>query len=288
MIEWYFLVVISGVLVGLSVVLEKDMLMSEHASAYSASVLVVAGLFSLLLIPFANFSINIYGLLLIVAASIFSAITYILSARIYKHGSVTVTSPVISSLPQFFIVLMAFIFLGEKLSLIKYVSIAVLLVAIYFMMFDSRSRKANFDKKKYVYILVIDAVLISASWALLKYVLTGVDPIAYLVLLESFVAVEVLVYMHIRYGGVREIVSNIRAYKIPVVVVAALTLAYRAFYYIGVKSAYISLASPLNNAVGAIVAVILGWMVLKEEGIKRKLLLSAIMVVAIYFLVVYP
>jgi drug/metabolite transporter (DMT)-like permease len=286
MIPWYYLVFIASVFYTLATLIEKGTLAVEHASAYSASFCLVAALFSLLLLPYANFNISLYSVMLILLVATISAVIYVLIARVYKHSNVTVSSPVLSTLPQLFVVVLALIFLGEQLSPIKYVSIAVMLVAIYFLMFKTGAKhKRPFEKDVYVYFLVGSAVLTAVSGILLKYVLTDVSPITYLILLQCFMAIEMMAYMHLRYGGVKEIAKNTRKFIAPIIAAAAFTTAYRLFYYYAVSSAFIALASPLLSAFTAIMVVLIGVVIFKEGDMKRKLLLSAIMIVAVYFLV---
>lgn len=286
MIPWYYLVFVASVFYTIATLIEKGTLAVEHASAYSASFCLVAALLSLLLLPYANFNISPYAIGLIFLVATVTAIIYVLVARVYKHSNVTVSSPVLSTLPQLFVVVLALIFLGEQLSPIKYVSIAIMLVAIYFLMFKTGSeKKSPFEKEVYIYFLLGSAVLTAVSGILLKYVLIGVSPVTFLILLQCFMAIEMIAYMHLRYGGVKEIAKNTRKFIIPIIAAAAFTTAYRLFYYSAVSSVFIALASPLLSAFTAIMVVLIGVIMFKEGDMKRKLLLSAVMIVAVYFLV---
>ena len=125
---------------------------------------------NLRILPFAKFNINIYELLIIYVMSILSALSYLFNARIYKHGNISVSTPVLSSLPQLFIVLLAFIFLREKLTILQYLAIAVLLVATYFLIAPKSAKKyKQFDSKKYVYLLVLNTLIMAAGAILMKY-----------------------------------------------------------------------------------------------------------------------
>ncbi len=286
MIAWYYLVFAAAVFYSISTLIEKGTLAAEHASAYTASFCMVAAFFSLLLLPFANFGISPYAIGLILAAATVNVAVYLLTARVYKHSNVTVSSPVLSSLPQFFVVIFALVFLGEQLDPVKYVSIAVMLIAVYFMMFrTSPKHKRPFERNVYVYFLVGTAVLAAVFNILLKYVLTSVSAVTYLILLQCFMAIEMMVYMQLHYGGVKEVVRNTRRFSVPIVAAAAFTTAYRFFYYSAVSSTFIALASPLLNTFTAIMVVLMGVMIFREGNMRKKLLLAGIMMVAVYFLV---
>lgn len=287
MIEWYYLVLISAALMGFSSVLEKYMLKDEHASAYSASFSIIIALMALVFVPFADFNISPYAVALVFLISVVSTISYILTARVYKHGNISVSSPILSSLPQLLIVVFAFMFLSERLSFVQYMSIAVMIIAAYLLLFKANSRKkAAFEGKKYVYELVVVIALMAIGGVLLKYLLFYMNPYTYMVLVEAFMALDMTVYMQLHYGGVKEIAHNMRKYRKPLLAIAVITMAYRITYYVAVSTTYVSLASPLRNTLSVVITVLLGGMLFKEGNIARKLALAAVMLAAVYFLIV--
>jgi drug/metabolite transporter (DMT)-like permease len=287
MIEWYYLVLISAALMGFSSVLEKYMLKDEHASAYSASFSIIIALMALVFVPFADFNISPYAVALVFLISVVSTISYILTARVFKHGNISVSSPILSSLPQLLIVVFAFMFLSERLSFVQYMSIAVMIIAAYLLLFKANSRKkAAFEGKKYVYELVVVIALMAIGGVLLKYLLFYMNPYTYMVLVEAFMALDMTVYMQLHYGGVKEIAHNMRKYRKPLLAIAVITMAYRITYYVAVSTTYVSLASPLRNTLSVVITVLLGGMLFKEGNIARKLALAAVMLAAVYFLIV--
>ena len=287
MIEWYYLVLISAALMGFSSVLEKYMLKDEHASAYSASFSIIIALMALVFVPFADFNISPYAVALVFLISVVSTISYILTARVFKHGNISVSSPILSSLPQLLIVVFAFMFLSERLSFVQYMSIAVMIIAAYLLLFKANSRKkAAFEGKKYVYELVVVIALMAIGGVLLKYLLFYMNPYTYMVLVEAFMALDMIVYMQLHYGGVKEIAHNMRKYRKPLLAIAVITMAYRITYYVAVSTTYVSLASPLRNTLSVVITVLLGGMLFKEGNIARKLALAAVMLAAVYFLIV--
>ncbi|MCL4390912.1 DMT family transporter [Candidatus Marsarchaeota archaeon] len=286
MIEWYYLVLISAALMGFSSVLEKYMLKDEHASAYSASFSIIIALMALVFVPFADFNISLYAVALVFLISVVSTVSYILTARVYKHGNISVSSPILSSLPQLLIVVFAFMFLSERLSFVQYMSIAVMIIAAYLLLFKANSRKRTaFDGKRYIYELVMVVALMSIGGVLLKYLLFYMTPYTYIVLVEAFIALDMTVYMQLRYGGVKEIAHNMRKHWMPLLAIAVIAMAYRITYYLAVSTTYVSLTSPLRNTLSVVITVLAGGLLFKEGNIARKLALAAVMVTAVYFLI---
>ena len=287
MISWYYLVIISSIIMGVSTIIEKYALKNEHATSFSASFSIVIAALSLVFLPFAKFNINVYELLIIYAMSVLSALSYLFNARIYKHGNISVSTPVLSSLPQLFVVLLAFIFLGEKLTILQYLAIAVLLVATYFLIAPKSVKKyKQFDSKKYVYLLILNTLIMAVGAILMKYVLDlGVNLYAMFILLEVFIAINMAVMISIRYDGVREEFSNLVKNRKIIFSIATLSLLYRIFYYASLQLAYVSLASPLRNSISVIITIVIGGIVFQERNLKRKLAITAIMLLMVYFII---
>ncbi|MGC8622714.1 MAG: EamA family transporter [Candidatus Micrarchaeia archaeon] len=287
MIAWYYLVIISSIFMGASTLLEKKTLKKEHAAAYSSALMIVVLPLTLLLLPLAKFNINFYELLIIYVISVLSTITYVLTARVFRHGNISIASPLFSSLPVVFTVLFAFLFLDEKLSTIQYVSVAALVVASYFMIFGTGNNvQKGYGKNKYVTILLFDTILMAIGAIFLKYLfILGVNVFGYFIIDEYFMAFNILALMILRYGGMNEVIQNIKRYKLPIFSIAVLTIAYRVTNYLAISYAYVSLTSPLRNSINVLITVLIGGIMFGERNLKRKLLLSALIVVAAYTLI---
>lgn len=287
MISWYCLVIISSIIMGASTIIEKYALKNEHATSFSASFSIVVAAFSLVFLPFAKFNINIYELAIIYLMSLLSTISYLFNARIYKHGNISVSTPVLSSLPQLFVVLLAFVFLGEKLTILQYSAIAVLLVATYFLIAPKSIKKyKQFDSKKYVYLLVLNTLIMAFGGILMKYLLNlTVNLYAMFILLEIFIAINMTLMISIRYNGVREEFSNLIKNRKIIFSIAILSLLYRVFYYASLQLAYVSLASPLRNSISVIITIVIGGIVFQERNLKRKLAITAIMLLMVYLII---
>jgi uncharacterized membrane protein len=283
MIQWYYLALISSAMLGVATLLEKNTLKVEHAMAYSTSFSVIMALISLLFLPLANFNISALSIVLIYLLSLMSAAIYWLLARVYKHGSVSAASPVYNALPNFFIVIFAFLFLGEKLTTLQYFFTGVLIFATYLIMFTG---KPQFESKKYVQWLILASLISAVQATGMKYLLLNANPYTYLILLEVFVALNMVIGMQLKYGGIKETFGNTLKYKKEIVLIAAFTTAYRVFYYVAASMANIALVWPLSNVLNVIMLVFLGGLIFKEGSVKRKLVIAAAMLAAIYFLVV--
>jgi len=287
--EWYILILLSSVLMGAETVIAKNTLRKEHATEFSAALTSLVALFSLIFIPFADFDITAMQLVFIIALSALGAYTYLLSARIFRHGELSVASPAFSSLPMLFVVVFSFLFLSERLKEVQYISIIGMVIATYFLFFNTSKRKNKkpaFDGVKYEYMMLVFVVLSAVGTVASKYVLEGVNPYTFLILTNIFMSIFFMIVITIRYRGISEIVHAVKKYRIPLFSNTLLTLGYRVTYFVVLAVAPVSLVQPFRNVIFVIITVVFGCCVFKEDGLWKKLALSVVMIFFAYLLTI--
>jgi transporter family protein len=287
--EWYYLILISSVLTGIAAVIEKNSLKKEHATAFSASVTPLIALLSLLFIPFVplgGFNLTAWQLLLLFFTSVLNAYTFLLSMRVFKHGEISTASPPLSSMPIVLVVILAFLFLGERLTAFQYVGIAGIIIATYMLLFrmQRKNRKQAFDGEKYKRMILVDVCITAAVNILTKYMLVGVDPYVFLIISCMFMSVCFAILISIRYRGVKEIIETAKRYRVTLGINALLSLGSRVTYYLALVFAPVSLAQPLLNTIYVMITIIVGGFIFHEEGLKRKIILGVIMLFFVYLL----
>jgi uncharacterized membrane protein len=289
--DWYYLVLISSALMGLENIISKISLRKEYATEFSAALSLIVAVISLVVIPFANFNISAMQLVYIIIFSILNAYIFLLSARVFRHEEISMASPAFSSLPTLFTVVLAFVFLSEHLDLGQYICIFGMMLAAYMLLFSaikkSKGRKAPLSgKNKYIYMILLYSLLSAVGFIFSKYLLNTVDPYAFLILSGIFMSLFFFVFISVKYTGPSEIVNAVKKYKVPLMFNAVLTLGYRLSFYIALAAAPISIAQPFRNVFYLIVTVAIGGMFFKEKDLKRKIALSAFMLIFAYLLTI--
>ncbi len=286
-VPWYYLIAISAVFNAGTLILEKRLLRVEHALAFSASVAFSISLLSLFFIPFVTFSLTLFDLALILAYSIMLAVGYWVSARLFRHGSLSTGSPIYNIMPNIIVVFLGFVLLGEELTPTQYIAIAVMLATAFFMAFESNKKRDVEGKSKYNYTIVISAIIVGTTLVLLKYALGFMSPITFIFFTNIFTPFIVWLMIFRRPAPYRkEAGMDIRKYIKLLVALAALTLTYRLLLYTAIVSSQISVAGPFNSALIVIITVLSGGIFFGEHHIPRKVALSMIMLIASYFLLV--
>lgn len=277
MIEWYYLVVVSAIFMAIATIVEKKALKVEHATQYSTAFSIIIAVVSLIFIPFANLDISPFQWLLLFIGSLISAAVYLIQARVFKHGSLSVATPASGSLPIVFIVFLAYIFLSERLTMIQYVALGGMVAGTYLILFRKLTKKQkDFESPKYRSMLITNGVLVAIGMVIGKYQLLSINVFSYLIITQIMMAIEFAIYITIKYNGIEEIKKTIRTYKTPLALTVIFTLAYRLTYFFALSSplALISAASPLRNAVFVIMTVLAGGIMFKEEGLLKKIAIS--------------
>jgi drug/metabolite transporter (DMT)-like permease len=289
MIAWYYLILGSSLLVGIASIVEKYALKKQFATAYSTSFSFIIALISIIFLPFAKFNLTALSLVLIYIFSLIATFTYLIAARVLRHSQVSASSPMLRVLPSAFVVLLAIPILSENLTPLQYLSVAVIIIASYLMFFGRPGTMELFkgkEKKKYIYLLVGNAILIAIGSIINKYVLYTVDPYTFLILTEVFIAINFIIIISVRYNGVKEMFTEVKNYKYPILAIAILTTASRIMYYLALLVTPITTAQPLSNVVSVIVIVLVGGIIFKEGSIKKKLALSVIIMAAAVLLII--
>lgn len=285
-IPWYYLIVISSVFNAGTLILEKRLLKAEHALTFSASISFSIGLLSFLLIPFTTFSLTPFALLLLLSYSVTLALGYWMSARLFRHGSLSTGAPQYNILPNIVVVALGFLLLGEVLLPSQYIAIVIMLAAAFFMIFESNKKRDIAGKSKYDHTITANAIIVGIGWILLKYTLGFVSPITFIFFTSLFTPFIVWLLMLKRpLSYKQETRIDIQKFMMPIVLLAVITITYRVLLYNALTSTQVALAAPFNSALIVMITVLAGGLLFGEHHIPRKILLSAIMIVAAYFLI---
>ncbi|MGC8585971.1 MAG: EamA family transporter [Candidatus Micrarchaeia archaeon] len=280
MIAWYYLALLSSLFMGFSTLIEKRALKTEHPTAYSASFTTLIAIASLVFIPFANFHISIRNIAILYVLSVISTSTYLLTAKVYKHSSVSVATPILSSMPMLFVAILALAFLGERLTVVQYTSISVLIVSTYLIL-----KRHDEPPRKYITMLFLITFLSGIGFTVAKYMLGSINAFTFLIVSEIFIAINMIAYISIKFGGVREVISNTKEHIVPIASLVVLAILYRLTFYFSLYTAAVSLAMPLRNTINVLIIVIGGGILFKEDGILKKVILGIVMVLCAYALV---
>ncbi len=279
---WLGFALLSALFVSIASIIEKRTLVREHAMEYSA---VVSTMIAILSLPFFFLtdysSLNLKVVLFIYGLSIIGAIGGLLLVRAIRHMEISLSSPLMVLSPGITAVL-ALVFLNEKLSLLQWLGMVVLIVGAYFLQKKPREKLLNkekvFRKGNYIGVLLLGLLLYGISSIMDRVVLSRyVDVYTYMALVNFFLAINYIVMLAIYHDGFKGLKHGFKASGWPMLVIAALFVASRYFQAYSVSLAYVGLAIAIKR-MSVIFTALIGGVLFHEDHLWRKMGATAVMI----------
>ena len=284
---WIIFILIATVFTAFESLISKKILSKEHAMEFTA----VFGLFFLLvcspLFFFLDYNlINFDSLLLIFIATFLSVAGAIYMHKSMRHTDVgTVMS--LWVLGPIFVVLFAFIILGEKLSYIQMAGIGLLIIGAYIL--ESKNHQKLFDpfkmlvKKKYLRYVLIALVIYGFSAVISRYVLSNLGMqveafIAFTALFYAFFSFSALNLFHNGLKGMKNGIKNVGWLVLIIAVFSLLTSFYQAK---AIALAPVGLVLTVKR-LATLIVILLGGEMFHEHRIMRKLISAVIMIIGVF------
>jgi len=279
---WYVYALIAAGLVSVAAITQKKILFKTHAMEFSANLALTNLLLSLPLFFFVDWSILSWALgfnMLIVSILAMTAFLYI--SKAVRHMEVSAASPLLVISPAITATL-AFIFLGEALSLQQIFGILGLIVGAYILETKSHTSLLEpfrvFRTSKYIHYIFFALILYGFSSMLDRFVLTkyAVEPIQYLIMVQLFIAIGFFALITVLHGGVADIRKSFKKTGWWIVLVSLFTIGYRWCQLQAVQIAYVGLVIAIKR-LSTLITVIVGGELFHEHQLLRKIIASIVM-----------
>ena len=143
MIPWYFYALFYVIFKTIFQITRKEALEKTHAMSFESLRTIFVVIFACFLIPFMDFSFDLINLWWVYLASIFGTIGILFAAKAFKHGQISLISP-LGNLRPGFVAILALIFLSETLRVKQIIGILIILISAYLL--ESDHNFSNFMK----------------------------------------------------------------------------------------------------------------------------------------------
>lgn len=287
----YILILAVAILTGVTSLFTKKSLISLHAAQYNAGRSVIDFVILLILAPFLMKWPGWTAIGLTAGISLLALIGGTLTTKSIRHKNMTEIFPLFNLSPAILVVL-AFIFLGERIATIQYVGIAAIMIGAYFLQADKKDFLKPFKslKNKYVIFVIITLFIYSVTATIEKYSLGPVsegfiiEPIVYLWWIRLFLSIYYFLYDAIVYD-MRELkVVLSKNWKqlgsIAGVGWVSLGLLYSAFPLLPV-----SILIPIKRS-STLFSTILGGKFFKEGHYAQRIIACAVMLTGVILMIV--
>lgn len=287
---WYALATAIGI--AIVTLLEKRILNKEHATEFVVTLSIVNLIFSIPLflhIPYRSLT-AIPLLLLLLGTGILSVCTQILNARSLRHMDVSAASPLYATTPAMTAVL-AFLFLGEALSLYQILGIAILFAGTYLLEKTVRTPSVEPHARtpiKYFYFIFLSIFLYGICALIDRYILTHyytITPQALLAFAHLFLAIGLCTYFFIRYDGWTGIRRSAKTYGLSILLISAITVLYRFAELKSIQLASVGIVVAIVKS-SSLFSTILGGKLFKEKHVGKKALACIIIITGVILVVI--
>lgn len=269
--------ILTAVLTATQVIVQKKVLFKEHAMSFSATLAVVAAVIAMPFLFIVDYSkITLLAWIIMYSISIFGSIAFLLIAKAIRHMDVSSSSPLLVISPAFTAII-AWIILGETLTLLQISGVALLIFGSYILELKKHHDLLEpfrvFRRSKYIHYIVLALILYAICGTGDRFVLgtanLSVAPEAYMAIMHIFLAINYLFMISIFHDGFKEIKSGLKRNGWWVLLVAGLTFGYRYSQVFAIKDANIALVSSIKRS-AALFTTIIGGRLFHEKNIFRK------------------
>jgi len=264
--------------------LTKKILQSENTQPllFYISFLSTLGM----LVFYSEISLNVSWItfLLVLFKSGIIALTWYCLYTAYKKLDISIVSP-LENLGPLFVVLLGFLFLGEKVGWINYTGIFLLIASAYMLKLESFRdllKPFRFFKSYYFLLILVAVVGNSTSAVLDKILLKTVNYHSLMFLFFAQLSIIFLVLIVLR----RETAQlNMFSGKYSVGLVLTISIAafladYFYFQAVAMPGTFIILIIPLRKT-SILINILLGGSMFKEKYLLQKAIVSLIMILAV-------
>jgi drug/metabolite transporter (DMT)-like permease len=268
----------------------KKALIQEHAMQFVTTFYTFCFLISLVLIPKITTNLTGKEWLLIFVKSFILIIAILLSMKSLKHLEISKFAP-LRNLSVIFVVLFSFLILGERLIIINYFGILLLIFGTYVVEVDHQRhtllKPLTVLKNKYFIYVFLYLVLISLCTIFDKYITQSVDKYTYLFFSLMFSTIIAWAIQIIIYKGFKDVDKAVRLSGFWILLASASALIADIFYLtaVAMPTTYISMIIPLKRT-STLLSTFVGGTFFHEKQLLKKSIGCLIMVIGTGLLII--
>ncbi|NQU98320.1 DMT family transporter [Candidatus Woesearchaeota archaeon] len=281
--DWYIYILLSAVFIAFLNMVNKKILIHEHAMEFLSSRAPLVIIISLFLLPFVNFNIPLKVYVLIYTMSVLVSAGAIYLNKGLRHGEISTISPLTNISPVFLLIIAYFI-LGESPEAKQYFGVFLLILGAYSLEVGITNKGLLepikiFLKSKIIHYVIFSMVVFSITATFDKFIITNYTNFqTHFFLLMIFTSINYMLVDSYRFGY-REIIIGLKKdFKFHLG--SSIFLFLGNFFYfsaVSFPSAPISLLIPLKRT-STLFTTIFGGKLFHEENLLVKVLACIIMI----------
>lgn len=281
--NWLIWALISALFGSFALMTKKKALIHEHATEFLTTFKFFEIITLIFFIPFMNFNISFNLVLTIFIIATLTTISLVFAAKSYKHLEISIVAPLMDIGPAFTITI-AYIFLGERLSLTQLIGVTLLILGAYSLEASHHKGILNNLKsifsQKYVKITLLALIIAAFAEAGNKFIISYVDALTLLFLYYLFNFIISFTISTIFYKGYKDLIHGIKKSGKIIFLDAILSTISNITYLYAISTTMISLVLPIKR-ISTLIAVIIGGKLFHEHNLPQRILACLIMLFGI-------
>ncbi len=287
---WFTFAIISAFCASLSTIIEKKVLEKEHSSTFSAILSFLAAIITLpALYIYRDFDIPLMVWPILIVSSLLVTIAFLEVTSGIRHLDISNSAPLFLLSPLM-TALLAFVFLGETLSVLQLSGMVLLGVGTYILqtknLLDARGFLSHLTHDKYVKIILLGLFLYGITSILDRVVLHTYNMPVFLSLAISQILIAINFGFLMLYKKINLvlIIKNSFSKNIKIILlVAMLTVSYRVAQNYAVSLAAVGLVTAVKRS-SSLFTTIIGGEIFHEKELIKKSIACLIMILGVFLI----
>ncbi len=291
-IDWYMYAILAAVLTSAVALLDKKLLFRKHAMEFVAIIAIANAVIGVIvaLVAGADYSFPSFVYSFMVLVALIASVAFLYTAKAIRHMPVSLSSPLFA-LGPLLTAIVAFLFLGETLTIINMVGVLFVVVGVYILEHSAGISVLNnfrvMFKQKYFHYILIALILYAISSTFDRYVLNTlkIDVLAYLSIVQVLIAVFFTILVWYFYD-LHDISKGLRELWLPVLLVAVLTVGYRYSQSLALSLAEgkVALVTSIKRS-SALLTTIIGGQLFHEKHYLRNVFASFVIITGVVLII---
>ncbi len=283
---WYFFAILGAAGATSTIILQKKVLGKEHALQLAVILGLIGSIFVLFLIPYVNFNLRLVSYFLIVFVSLITGLAFLFLMKALRHIEVSLTAP-FYNLGVAYVAIMAFFFLGERLTTLQLLGVILLIIGGYTVnAIQGHIFQPIIDliESKYIHYVLFSVLAYSSAYLLDKFILREVDFLSLFFFRQLFVTAFLLIISIVFYKGFSDLKMGLKKGGIILILVSLLGLIEYLSIFKALSIGEASLVLPVYR-LWTLFAVIVGGEIFHENNLKRRAIGCIIMLIGVWLVI---
>jgi len=274
-LAWYVLALICAFLSSISTLINKKVLIKEHAMEFAAVFAVFNLIISFSIIKYVQFSIPTNLLFLIFISAFVGTFATLYLLKAMRHMEISSAIPLTNLSPAVLAVLSFFI-LKEAISIKQVGAMCLIIIGAYILEVDHKISNLKEPlikiwRSKYIHYIFLSVLLYSIASIIERYVLThGISPYTYIFVVQIFITINFFFLISAFHDGLQGVKRGLKKNWKWILLLSIITLVDRISLFNAFALAFVPLVISIKR-LNTLFVTIIGGELFHEKRLALKI-----------------